>query len=51
LYAPAVGAACRVVALRFWLYSQLEYVTAAMLSNHVPRGEKQREAAAHTHGW
>jgi hypothetical protein len=31
---------CRAAALKFYLYSQLEYITAAMLSKYVPTGEQ-----------
>jgi hypothetical protein len=30
---------CSAAALKFYLYSQLEYITAAMLSKYVPTGE------------
>lgn len=29
---------CRFGGWKFWCYSQLEYITAAMLSRYVPRG-------------
>ena len=34
----ARGCLCRVAALRFTAYSQLEYITAAMLARHVKPG-------------
>jgi hypothetical protein len=34
----ARGCLCRVAALRFTSYSQLEYITAAMLARHVKPG-------------
>jgi hypothetical protein len=35
----------RAAALKFYLYSQLEYVTAAMLTKYVPKGMSHQQQA------
>ena len=37
LLSPPAPPGCSLAAYLFYLYSQLEYVTAAMLTRHVPR--------------
>jgi hypothetical protein len=39
---PLAAGALGVAGLRFFLYSQLEYVTASMLTRYVPKGGSSR---------